>query len=242
MTKRQNKSGGGVHTNLNGLGFENETSFSNLLNQNSNTHWLIHQPADTRHLLHIAPQTTNSSGQLVPDWTKSLTLDKNGNVEIRGNLKVNGNIEATGNLTSSGTIVATGDNNRIGDLYITKGWKGFTEKGYGEMSVQEPTGSNARIMIYGPTKAGGREVEIGEKLKTNNFTAIRGIGTDGDISLGGILYTPRWQIDSRDSHLRFNMDGNQKYVMHNTGEFWTSANGYLRSRVQNGVTWATLDR
>jgi hypothetical protein len=36
MTKKKNTSGGGANTNLNGLSFENKTSFSNLLNQNGN--------------------------------------------------------------------------------------------------------------------------------------------------------------------------------------------------------------
>ena len=36
MTRKKNTSGGGANTNLNGLSFENKTSFSNLLNQNGN--------------------------------------------------------------------------------------------------------------------------------------------------------------------------------------------------------------
>ena len=94
----------------------------NLLNPNANTHWIIHQPANNTHLIHIAPQTKNASGQLVPDFNKGLTLDNNGNVEIKGNLKVNGNLFTQGSITSIGNINTDGHVSYGGILY-SPGWE-----------------------------------------------------------------------------------------------------------------------
>ena len=169
-------------------------------------------------------------------------------------------ISTSGDTTKNGYSVLHGGGEGANAGYVAfhnpggtrKGYVGWDNDGYINLSAEvgalgyrtnkdlyvdgnittkkETTTKNLNIITSNP--AGNTHLNwIGDgKNYLTGETTIRG----GNLNVENkVLKIGRWTLDASDDHLRFRFDGDQKYVMHNSGlGFWSALDGgYLKERI-----------
>jgi hypothetical protein len=69
-----------------------------------------------------------------------------------------------------------------------------------------------------------------------------GTGNNRRVRVWDTFQIGDWTVNANDGHLRFFYQGNQKYVMHNTGEFWSANEQWFKDMVKYQQTLRIRDR